>query len=403
VAPAGDWPSLHSAIAASCDSAYFGVKGLNMRNLAGNFDILEIKKIMARLHQEKRRGYLALNVIVYDKEVEKVKRIIDVAREAEVDAIICWDMAVLTLARKAGLKIHVSTQASVSNFPALRAYAEQGAKRIVLAREMGLSDIKSLVRKIKKENIDCEIETFVHGAMCLSISGRCFLSQYSFAQSANRGQCLQPCRRQYHIRAVDDECEYRLGEDYILSPKDLCTLEGLADLIEAGIDAFKIEGRMRSPEYVGVVTQAYRKAIDAYFKGSLSKKVITKLMQDVSTVYNRGFSSGFYYGRPHDATSRALENSYEKIYVGEVNKFYKKIGVAEIQVRDHPLSKGEHIVCIGKTTPASFAGVDEIQIDHVFVDSVSRGQAAGIKLPFVCRRGDKIFIWRKKQGVGGRV
>lgn len=397
VAPAGDWPCLHSAIASGCDSAYFGVKGLSMRNLAGNFDILEIKKVMEKLHGEKRRGYLALNVIVYDEELEKVKRIIDVARDSKVDGIICWDMAVLSMASQAGLKIHLSTQASVANFNALKVYARQGVKRVVLARELQLADIRSLVRKIKKENIDCEIEAFVHGAMCLSISGRCFLSEYSFAKSANRGECLQPCRRQYYIRAVDDDTEYFLGDDYILSPKDLCSLENIDELIEAGIDAFKIEGRMRSPEYVAVVTAAYRRAIDAYFGGGLSKKLIAKLMRQVGSVYNRGFSSGFYYGRPKAATSRALENSHEKIYVGEVRKFYKKIGVAEIQVKNQPLSKGERIVCMGKTTPASFARVDEIQIDHTFVDSIARGQAAGIKLPFVCHRGDKIFIWRKKR------
>jgi len=396
VAPAGDWAALNSAIASGCDSVYFGIKGLTMRNLAGNFDILEINKVMDRLRQNGCRGYLALNVIVYEREAGKVRRIINAAKEAGVDGIICWDMAVLSLAKEAGLRIHLSTQASVSNFPALKVYAAQGVQRVVLAREMRLSDIARIAQKIKKEKVDCEIEAFVHGAMCLSISGRCFLSEYSFSQSANRGRCLQPCRRQYRIRDVGDECEYVLGEDYILSPKDLCALEFLDRLIEAGIDAFKIEGRMRSPEYVGAVTLAYRKAIDAYFSGTLSEKVIARLMQSVSAVYNRGFSSGFYLGRPKASTSRALENSHEKIYIGEVGKFYKKIGVAEITVRNHALTKGDQIVCVGKTTPASFARVDEMQINHVFVDSITRGQVGGIKLPFPVRRGDKIFIWRRR-------
>ena len=270
VSPAGDWSSLAGAIEAGCDSVYFGVKGLSMRNLATNFDILEIKKLMSTLHKHGKKGYLALNVIIYNKEINKIKKILKEAKVARVDAIILWDMAVFSIAKELGLKIHLSTQASISNFLALKNYCQQGTKRVVLARENSLSDIKAIASKIKKEKLTCQIETFIHGAMCLSVSGRCFLSEYSFSKSANRGECIQPCRREYIIYDTQGDCQYLAGKDYLLSPKDLCTIDFIDKLIEAGIDAFKIEGRIRSPEYVRVVTSAYRRAIDAYFSGKLT-------------------------------------------------------------------------------------------------------------------------------------
>jgi len=396
VAPAGDWSALRSAISAGCDSVYFGLKGLSMRNLASNFDLSEIAKVMKLLHKNKKRGFLALNVIVYNKEISKLKKILSEAKKNKVDGVILWDMAVFRLAKDLGLTVHLSTQASVSNFLALKNYHALGAKRIVLARECGLLDIKTIVRRIKKEKLNCQIEAFIHGAMCVSVSGRCFLSEYSFAKSANRGECLQPCRRQFLISDVEDEVQYLLGQDYILSPKDLCTIDFIDQLIALGIDAFKIEGRNRSPEYVGVVTSVYRRAIDAYFSKKLTKSLKAKLKDELATVYTRGFSSGFYRGQPKDAVSKKLEHTHEKVYVGEVLKFYKKIGVAEVWVRDHPLKKGDRIVCFGKSTPASFAKVSDIQINHVFVDELARGEKGGLKVPFILKPKDKVFIWRRK-------
>jgi len=306
-------------------------------------------------------------------------------------------MAVFSIAKELGLKIHLSTQASISNFLALKNYCQQGTKRVVLARENSLSDIKAIASKIKKEKLTCQIETFIHGAMCLSVSGRCFLSEYSFSKSANRGECIQPCRREYIIYDTQGDCQYLAGKDYLLSPKDLCTIDFIDKLIEAGIDAFKIEGRIRSPEYVRVVTSAYRRAIDAYFSGKLTVFLKNKLKEEVQQVYNRGFSSGFYFGKPTKAISRVLENTYEKVYVGEVSRFFKRIGVAEVKARNEPLEKGDQIVCIGKNTPASFAKVTDIQIEHKFVKKLEKGQVAGVKVPFALKRNDKIFLWRKKQ------
>jgi U32 family peptidase len=396
LSPAGDWPSLLSALKSGCDSVYFGVKGFNMRHLASNFDVLELKKIMKQIHGHECRGYLALNVIVYENELSKVKSILKSAQLAGVDGVICWDMSVVGEALALGLNVHLSTQASVSNYQALKKYYELGIKRVVLARETRLLDIKAIVKKAKKEGLNCEIETFIHGAMCVSVSGRCFLSEYTFSKSANRGACLQPCRREYRIIDVDGECEYDLGSDYLLSPKDLCTIEFIDKLIDSKIDSFKIEGRIRSPEYVGVVTSVYRRAIDAYFAKKLKPSLIKNLKAELSAVYNRGFSDGFYFGRPKDSTARELEHTHEKVYVGEVIKFFKKINVAEIQAHNHSLSKGDDILCFGKNTSASFAKVDNMQINHEFVKKIDKGQTAGVKLPFVVKRKDKIFIWRRK-------
>ena len=396
VSPAGDWSSLYSAIEAGCDSVYFGIKGINMRNLATNFDILEIKKVVELLHANKKKAYLALNVIVYDKEISKVKKILQEAKKAKVDGVILWDMAVFSLAKELGLGIHLSTQASVSNLLALKKYSKLGVKRVVLARECRLSDIKNIIRSIKKEKINCEIEAFIHGAMCISISGRCFLSQYSFAKSANRGECLQPCRREFVITDTQNDSQYIIGQDYLLSPKDLCTIDFIDDLIKAGINAFKIEGRIRSPEYIKVVTGVYRRAIDAFFANKLDKELKETLKNELKAVYNRGFSTGFYLSDPSEDLCRELGSTHEKVYAGEIIKFYKKINVAEVLVRNEPIKKGDQILCMGKNTPASFAVASDIQINHEFVPKLKKGEKGGVRVPFVLKRKDKVFIWRKK-------
>ena len=397
VAPAGSLSALKSAAGAGADAVYFGIKGLNMRLPADNFDILEMGKIMDLLHKKGKKGYLALNVIIYDHEIGKLGKILAEAAKCKVDAVILWDMAALALAKEYGLKVHISTQASVSNFEALKFYSSLGVERAVLARECTLDDIKEIIGKSKKENVNCKIEAFIHGAMCVSFSGRCFLSHDSFSKSANRGECLQPCRREYKIidKETDEECEYVLGEDYILSAKDLCTIEFLDKLIESGIDAFKIEGRMRSPEYASVVTSVYREAIDAYYDGSFNEEMKTELLTRLKGAFNRGFTSGFYFGQPND-TGATLETGYEKTYIGKVAKFYKEIGVAEIMVMTGFLKKGDRILISGKNTPAGFADIKEMEIEHKKVEEVGKGEKVGVKLPFVARRNDKVFLWKEK-------
>ncbi|MFH1395345.1 MAG: U32 family peptidase [Candidatus Omnitrophota bacterium] len=395
-APAGDWPSLYSAVESGADAVYFGIKGINMRHSAENFDVLEIKKVMAYLHKNEVKGYLALNVVVYNSEISKIKRILKEAKKCKVDAVILFDTAVLALAKSLGLKTHLSTQASVSNFEAVKFFSVLGVKRIVLARECVLKDIKAIIQKCRKEKVNCEIETFVHGAMCVSISGRCFLSHQSFFKSANRGECLQPCRREFVITDRDNECDYVLGENYLLSPKDLCTIKFIDVLIEAGIDAFKIEGRMRSPEYVRIVTAVYRKAIDAAMLGKLTEELKEKLFQKLKCTFNRGFEEGFYFGGP-GGLGETSESMYEKEYVGEVIKFYKKISVAEISIMSGRLKKGDKILISGKRTPAGFAEVREMEIKHKSVDDAAKGTAVGIKLPFLVHAKDKVFLWKLKK------
>ncbi len=400
LSPAGEWSALHSAVRAGCDAVYFGVKGLNMRSSAGNFDILEIRKVMDFIHKNGKKGFLALNVIIYEHETEKARKILEESARCGVDAVILWDMAVLNMAKELGLEIHLSTQASISNFEAVKFYHSLGVRRIVLARECTLRDIKNIKARMSKEKIECELETFIHGAMCVSISGRCFLSQHTFGKSANRGECLQPCRREFMITDVDDESRYILQQDRVLSPRDLCTLPFIEELIEAGIDSFKIEGRMRPPEYVKTATSAYRRAIDAYAEGVLTEVLKEQLLAELAQSFNRGFEQGFFFGAPGELGADAQERDYEKVFLGEVLKYYNKINVAEVQLKHVGLSTGDEILVYGKTTPATFATVKEMEIKHSKVDSVEKGNKVGIKLEFTVRPKDKVFLWRRKRGDG---
>ncbi|HSV43612.1 MAG TPA: peptidase U32 family protein, partial [Candidatus Bathyarchaeia archaeon] len=352
LSPAGDWASLTAAVESGADAVYFGVKGMNMRHLAANFHLNELPKVMDFLHGRRKKGYLTLNTVMLPSDLERAQKILEKAKTAGIDAVILWDMAVFRMAKALGLRIHVSTQASVANPDAVQWYARQGAKQIVLARECTLADIRKIIRTLKKDRIACRIETFVHGAMCVSVSGRCFLSQETFGLSANQGKCLQPCRREYAIRDTEGECEYVVGTDYVLSPKDLCTIEFIDELIKSGIASFKIEGRMRAPEYVRVVTQCYRQAIDAYFSGELTDALKVILMAKLREVYHRGFSSGFFFGQPdNEAWSKGLEHTREKVFAGEVTRFFKKILVAEVRLLSAPLVKGDRLVIIGHQTP----------------------------------------------------
>ncbi|MFH1442096.1 MAG: U32 family peptidase [Candidatus Omnitrophota bacterium] len=396
-APAGDWPSLYSAIEAGADAVYFGVQELNMRHAASNFDILEIKKVLLLLHKNNKKGYLALNTIVYDTELNKLKKILKEAKKSGVDAVIAWDMAVLQAAAELGIPVHLSTQASVSNFSAVKFYSSLGIKRIVLARECRLSDIEDIIKKIKISSLDCQIEVFIHGAVCVSLSGRCLFSHHLFGKSANRGECFQLCRRQYLIKDVDQGKEYILGKDYVLSAKDICTVEIIDKLIKAGISVFKIEGRMRPAEYTKIVTSVYREAIDAFYNKKLTNRLKISLRKKLDRIYNRGFDTGFYLGDPDGSMSQIGSSEYEKVFLGSVVKFYEKIKVAEIVIRNNSVSKGDEILVYGKNTPALFAKVGEMQIKHKPVETAQRGESVGIKLPFAVRPKDKIFLWKNKE------
>lgn len=397
VCPAGEWRAMVTAVESGADSVYFGIEDINMRARADNFDILQLPKIMDFLRKNNKKGYLTLNILIMNHQLEKVEKILVKAKDAGVNAVVLWDMAVLAMAKELGLKVHLSTQAGVANSRALEFYSRLGARRVVLARENTLDDIKTISRTVVEKQLPCEIEAFIHGAMCVSVSGRCFLSSDAFGKSGNQGLCKQPCRRQFTITDIKNESRFILGPDYVLSPKDLCTIEFIDQLIEAGIHAFKIEGRMRSVEYTKIAVSAYREAIDAYFDGTLTETLKAKLKEKLGTVYNREFSPGFYFGRPTRwNTKQDYQKSHEKIFLGDVTNFYKKIGVAEIIIRCEELRVGDQLLIIGKHTPASFAEARELQQYHQPVESAKRGESVAVKLPFTVRRNDQVFLWKKK-------
>jgi len=393
LSPVAGFDSLNAAVDAGADSVYFGVSELNMRANAKNFKLSDLKKITSFCHKNKVRAYLVVNTIVYQNELPKVKKILKSAKQAKIDAVILWDMAVLEEAKKLKLEIHLSTQASVSNSTAANFYKKQGITRVIPARECTLKQVKEI-----KKNSKVEIETFIHGAMCVSISGRCFLSQEIFNRSANRGDCLQPCRRKYIIKDSEEGHELNLGENFVMSPKDLCSLPFIDKLIKAGIDSFKIEGRNRSPEYVKTVTSVYRNAIDDYFAKKLTKKKIQTYIDKLKTVYNRGFSKGFFLGLP---TAKDFTDTYgskattRKQYVGFVKNYYKNVNAAEIKLEAAGIKEGDNLLIIGNKTGVIEETVSSMQINHKLVKKADKGERVGIKLKHQARENDKVYVIKK--------
>ena len=395
LSPASDFVSLRAAIQGGCDSVYFGVKELNMRMAAKNFKLSEIKKVVDVCHKNNVKAYLTLNVVIYDNEIKKLKKIMEKAGKAKIDGIICWDFSVIRLARKLNIPFHISTQASASNFDAVKFYSKLGAKRIILARELNLKQIKKIINRIKKERLNIGVETFVHGAMCISISGRCFLSQKLFGKSANRGECLQPCRRSYRITDKETGDELDVGRDYVLSPKDLCALPFIDKLISLGISTFKIEGRNRNPEYVKTVTECYREAIDAVYEKRFDKKLVKNLVQRLKRVYNRGFSSGFYLGLPTDEDYTKYYGSAAKTkkdYIGFVRNYYRKPGVAEIKLEANSVKLGDNIMFQGNKTGVFEQKIKSMEIKNKKVERAAKGMVVGVKVDKVVRKNDRVYL-----------
>jgi putative protease len=384
LSPVQDFVSLRAAINAGADAVYFGLKEFSMRATAKNFTLSELKRAVDICHKAKVKAYLTLNTIVYENEIGRIKEILKKARQAKIDAVHAWDMSVVNEALKLKIPVHLSTQASVSNSEAAKFYRKLGVKRIILARECNLNQIK----QIKKEVPDLELEVFIHGAMCVSISGRCFMSEFEFGKSANRGECLQPCRRGYII--TDEEGnKLKLGKSYVMSPKDLCTLPIIDKLIQAKIDAFKIEGRNRSPEYVKTVTEVYREAIDN--KNADKKKLLEKL----KTVYNRGFSTGFYLGMPTKddwADAYGSRATTRKAYVGKIIHFYNKIKVAEVRIEAKGLETGDRIMVQGPATGVFEQGIRSMEAKHRKIKQAGKGKVAAVKLNKAARKNDQVYL-----------
>ena len=390
LAPVGDFPSLHAAIDAGADAVYLGLKEFNMRDAAKNFTIKQLERVRKICNNKKRRKikiYLTLNTIIYDSELSRIEKIIKKLKQRKlVDAIICWDLSVVKLCREYGIPFHISTQASVANKKAAEFYKKLGASRIILARELNLKQIKKISKII-------DVECFVHGAMCVSISGRCFMSQFLQGESANRGKCVHPCRRYYNVRDRDG-FELKLENNRVMSAKDLCGLPFIDKLKKAGIKAFKIEGRNRNAEYVYTVVSVYRKAIDK----KLTREEIKEGIEELKKVYNRGFSSGFFLKIPTSddfSTSEHGEQQEKKIVAGRVEKYWPKARVAAVKILVGKLKIGDEIYIKGDKTGIKRVKIESMEINHKSIREVKKGQLVGIKLP-KCFKGDDVFLIKKK-------
>ena len=406
MSPAGNWACLRAALRAGADAIYFGLRGLNMRSNYRNFIPSEMRRIAAECHEKGARAYLALNTIIYENELAKVDGILKSALDAGIDAVICWDMAIVHKAAKLNLPVFLSTQMSVSNSESLALfYRTFGIRRFVLARECSLAHIQAMRRSLKKllgaEAQNIELEVFAHGAMCVSVSGRCFLSQDRFGKSGNRGECIQPCRREYKITDAEGEISFRLGNNYLLSPEDLCTMPFLDQLLATGVASLKIEGRARTPEYVSTVTAAYRRAIDFYFENKRKAAfqaefaaLKTELTGELDGAYHRGLSSGFFMGEPVGqwTTGRGSRATKSKKLVGEVMNYYRKAGAAEIQVRNAGFTIGDELLIQGPTTGLVRLKVDSIQIEHEARQSALRGERVALGVPEQVRPRDRVFV-----------
>ncbi len=388
LAPVGDYPMLISAINAGADAVYFGLKDFTMRKGAKNFTLKDLNKIKKICDKAGVKKYLTLNSIVYDEELKKIEKIIKKIK-GKVDAVICWDLAVIKLCRKYKIPFFISTQASVSNSEAAEFYKNLGAKRIILARELNLKQIKKISKIIP-------IEAFCHGAMCVAISGRCFTSQFLFNKSANRGECLHPCRRSYIVKDKQEGYELEIENDKILSAKDLCTLPFIEEMKKAGITSFKIEGRNRDARYVDAVVRVYRKALDK----KLTKEEIKQGMKILEKVYNRKFSPGFYLGKPLAKDFTDVEHSASteyKHFIGKVKHYFDKLNVITVKLVSG-IKSNDKIAVIGKTTGIVNSKILSIEKNKKQVQKAKKGEEIAIKLSSnkKIRKNDEVYVIKKR-------
>ena len=399
MAPVGSYESLAAAIQAGADAVYFGVGKLNMRSAsAANFTLDDLARIVATAHAAGVRTYLTVNTVVYEDELSEVHAVIDRAREEGVDAIIATDMAAILYARRIGQEVHISTQSNISNSEAVKFYA-QWADTVVLARELSLEQVAEIHRRIVENDIRgprgelVQIEMFAHGALCMSISGKCYLSLHETGCSANRGACRQLCRRKYTLRDKDTGAELDIDGQYVLSPKDLCTIDFLDRMIGAGVRVLKIEGRARGAEYVKRVVESYDEALRALAEGRYTPELAASLKERLRTVFNRGFWEGYYAGRQTVEHSPAYGSSAtrRKVYVGKVTNFYRKLSVAEVLVEAAPLAVVEEIFVLGPTTGVAEQRLEELHgPDGNPTQQVLQGQLCAIRTPGIVRRGDQL-------------
>jgi len=400
MAPVGSWESLQAALQGGANAVYFGVGKLNMRSRsAANFTADDLPRIVQTCREAGVRTYLTVNTIIYNSEIDEMHRLLEAAKAAGVSAIIASDMAVISYANRIGVEVHISTQCNVSNIEAVRWYS-QFADVIVTARELPLSQVAEITRFIESEDIRgpkgelVQVEVFAHGALCMSISGKCYLSLDNYNYSANRGACLQLCRRGYIVKDKESDLELEIDNEYIMSPKDLCTIGFLDKIVKAGVRVLKIEGRGRSADYVRTVTECYREAVESIADGSYSKEKIDGWMERLSTVFNRGFWDGYYLGRrmgewSERYGSQATEN---KVYLGLVKNYFNRINVAEVQLQTaETLHVGDEVIVIGETTGVYRTTLQELRLDRDPVPEVHQGDRFSFATSEPLRRGDKVY------------
>lgn len=400
MAPVGSWESLVAAAQGGANSIYFGVEQLNMRSKSTlNFTIQDLPEIVNRCKSLGMKSYLTVNTIIYDHDLNMMRRIVDAAKESGVSAIIASDMAVINYAYDQGVEIHASTQLNVSNTEALKFFS-RFCDVIVTARELSLTQVKEINRQIALQNI-CgpkgelvRIEAFVHGALCMAVSGKCYLSLHEQNSSANRGACRQTCRKAYTVTEKESGYQLEIDNEYIMSPKDLCTVGFLDQVLDAGITVLKIEGRARSPEYVKTVARAYRDAADAYVDGLYSRELAEQLTVKLDTVFNRGFWDGYYLGRKLGEWSDQYgsQASKRKVYLAKGVNYFSNLGVAEFYMESGELSVGNEILITGPSTGVLELTIDEIRVDLKPVQKTIKGEAFSIKVPEKVRRADRLYV-----------
>ena len=400
MAPVGSYESLRAAIQAGADAVYFGIGNLNMRSRsAANFTIDDLEKICSIAKHAGIRTYLTLNTIIYNHELDEMRQLVDAAKRVGVSAIIASDMAVITYARSVGVEVHISTQCNISNTEAVRFFS-QWADVMVTARELPLRQVAEITQYIRDNDIRgpkgelVQIEVFAHGALCMSVSGKCYLSLDNYNYSANRGACLQLCRREYLVKDLESDIELVVDNKYIMSPKDLCTIDFLDKIVKAGVRVLKIEGRGRSADYVKTVVECYKEAVSAIADGSYTQERIAGWKQRLSTVFNRGFWDGYYMGRKMGEWterygSQATEN---KVYLGLIKNYFNRIGVAEAQMQTaEVLRPGDEVMVIGETTGVYRATVGELRLERDPVAEVRQGDRFSFATTEQLHRGDKLY------------
>lgn len=399
MAPAGSFEALMAAIQGGANAIYFGVEQLNMRTRSSNnFTIEDLEKIATICKEHSIRSYLTLNTVIFDHDIMLMKNIVDAAQKSGISAVIASDHAVMNYAKKVGMTVHVSTQANVTNIDTIEFYAAY-ADVMVLARELSLMQVANISEEIKRRDVrgpngkQVRIEVFGHGALCMAVSGKCYLSLHSNFASANRGACIQNCRHSYIVTDKEEGTELEIDNEYIMSAKDLCTIGFLDQVIDAGVSVLKIEGRGRSADYVYTVTKCYREAIDAVYDGSYSKEKVADWTERLATVYNRGFWDGYYLGR----TMGEWNNEYgskatkRKIHIGRGLNYFDAVGVGEFQMESHSLQTGDEIIIIGPTTGIVQLVVNEIRLDDKKTNQVQKGDIFSVAVGTKIRPSDKLY------------